>query len=169
MRALHKAAIEFIEQISLQAESAGFSRISGRIIGLLVIEQKPLSFDDLASDLQISRGSVSANTQLLEARRVIRRVSRIGKRKDFFELDPDFPERFLERHLTDQRALRQIAVDTRHKLPDRYKNSKEALHRVEQFCAMAVTATENMLEEWRYLDRKSKNAESVDSAREPHE
>jgi DNA-binding transcriptional regulator GbsR (MarR family) len=76
MNTLYPAAVGFIEQISLLAESAGFPRIGG----LFSVQEEPLSFDELVSLLQISRGSASINTRLLEARSVLRRSCRLGER-----------------------------------------------------------------------------------------
>jgi DNA-binding transcriptional regulator GbsR (MarR family) len=55
----------FIEGMGLYFENQGIPRIGGRMLGLLMIAHWPLSAEDLASILQISRGSVSTNLRLL--------------------------------------------------------------------------------------------------------
>ena len=44
----------------------GFSDVMGRLYGTLLLEPGPLSLDDLAEGLQISKGSVSMNMRALE-------------------------------------------------------------------------------------------------------
>ncbi len=57
----------FIEGMGLYFENQGIPRIGGRMLGLLMIAHWPLSAEDLASILQISRGSVSTNIRILLA------------------------------------------------------------------------------------------------------
>lgn len=78
--------IEFIEKIGLIAQADGLPRIAGRVLGLLVFDGEALAFGDIAGELQVSRGSVSSATRILEERRLIRRTTRPGQRQDFFQL-----------------------------------------------------------------------------------
>lgn len=87
---------EFIDQMGLVAEGEGLSRIAGRIMALLVVEGGPLSFADLAQRLEVSRGSVSTNTRLLERLGVIERVALRGDRQDYFRLATAPYERMLD-------------------------------------------------------------------------
>jgi DNA-binding transcriptional regulator GbsR (MarR family) len=146
---LHPAAVEFIEQLALLAEADGLPRIAGKIVGLLVIGQEPLSFDEIAEQLQVSRGSVSTNTRLLETRGVIRRVSRLGERRDLFEVGPDFLERILEHQLERQRAMRRISSTTRKGLPSTQARAKEALKQLEELNSLLIESTENTLKAWK--------------------
>lgn len=150
---LHPAAVEFIEQLSLIAETDGLPRIAGRIVGFLFIRQEPVSFDEIAERLQVSRGSVSTNTRLLESRGVIRRVSRIGERKDLFETGPDFLERMSEQHLQRQRAVQRFADRARKTLPASYAQTKVALRQLEELNVMLIEATEKTLNTWKKRSR----------------
>lgn len=152
MTTLHPAAVEFIERVSLLAESAGIPRIGGCILGLLVLEESPLSLDDLASRLQASRGSVSVNVRLLETRGVVRRVSRLGERRDLFEIDESFPVRMIERSLEEQRTMHLAATEARRRLPDRYPGAKAALRRIEAFTSISVESMERIVAQWRERD-----------------
>jgi HTH-type transcriptional regulator, glycine betaine synthesis regulator len=44
----------------------GFSDVMGRLYGMLLLHPEPLSLDDLADGLEISKGSVSMNMRALE-------------------------------------------------------------------------------------------------------
>jgi DNA-binding transcriptional regulator GbsR (MarR family) len=149
VKALHPAAVEFIEQLALIAEADGLPRIGGRIVGLLVIRQEPVAFDELVEQLQVSRGSVSTNTRLLESKGVIRRVSRLGERRDLFEVGPDFLERMLHRQLERHRAMQRISSQARKGLPAGQAPAKEALRRLEELSALLLESTEKALATWK--------------------
>lgn len=76
--------IEFIEGLGIAAQEEGMSRISGRIMGLLMFDGGMFSFSDIANELQVSRGSISTNVRMLINRGVIRRAAKPGERLDYF-------------------------------------------------------------------------------------
>ena len=56
-------AIErFIEGFGLLMQQDGLPRIAGRMLALFIVEGGPFSFSELAEKLQVSRGSISTNT-----------------------------------------------------------------------------------------------------------
>lgn len=77
---------DFIEKIGQIAQGEGLPKIAGRAFGLLVFDGAPVSFGDLAKELQVSRGSISSSVRLLEDRGVIKRIGVAGERQDFFQL-----------------------------------------------------------------------------------
>ncbi|QIE45294.1 MarR family transcriptional regulator [Pseudohalocynthiibacter aestuariivivens] len=83
---MQQTRIEFIEKIGLIAQGDGLPRIAGRVLGLLVWGGDAVAFGDIASQLQVSRGSVSTATRILEDRCLVRRVTKPGQRQDFFQL-----------------------------------------------------------------------------------
>jgi len=87
----------FTETLGLILQSEGMPRIAGRLMGLFVLRGGPFSFGELAERLQISRGSVSTNTRLLEDFGILERVSVAGERQDFFRLAPDPYARLIAR------------------------------------------------------------------------
>lgn len=76
----------FIELMAKSAERKGHTPIAGRIIGLLLFDGKPYSFSELATELGVSRGSISSNTRHLIQQGTIQRVEREGDRQDYFEM-----------------------------------------------------------------------------------
>lgn len=143
------AATQFIERLSLFAEGEGLPRIAGRIMGLLIVRQEPVAFDEIASALQISRASVSMNTRLLESRGVIRRVCRLGERRDLFEVVADVPSRLLEGTLRRQRELRDLAAQSLPLLAGSEERARTAIQELARFQNLAIEATERMMSEWR--------------------
>ena len=76
---------DIIHTIGERAERFGFSRIAGQIQGLLFISPEPLSLDDMAAKLEVSKASVSTNIRLLERWRIVKRVYHKGTRKNFYQ------------------------------------------------------------------------------------
>jgi DNA-binding transcriptional regulator GbsR (MarR family) len=68
----------------------GFSKIMGQLYGLLYLSPKPLTLDEMAESLSISKGNVSINIRALERWSMVRQVWIKGDRKDFYEAETDF-------------------------------------------------------------------------------
>jgi len=81
--------LEFIELVGRIVQADGLPRTAGRLLGFLIFEGAPVAFGDLADRLQVSRGSISSSTRMLEEFGLIRRVTKAGERQDFFELEDD--------------------------------------------------------------------------------
>lgn len=68
----------------------GFSEIMGRLYGVLLLHPGPLSLDDLADILQISKGSVSMNMQALERWGMAKEHWVRGERRKYYKAESDF-------------------------------------------------------------------------------
>ena len=95
---LEQIRAEFIEKTGLIAQHDGMPRISGRLFGLLVFTGEAISFGALAEQLQVSRGSISSASRLLEDRGLIKRVAKAGDRQDYFQLE-DNPYQGMMQHI----------------------------------------------------------------------
>jgi DNA-binding transcriptional regulator GbsR (MarR family) len=94
---MDQATIDFIESMGRQFEEDGGPRIAGRLFGFLMVQEEPCSLDDVAEQLQVSKGSASSNARLLEQLGIAERVTRAGDRRDYYRISPDIGERTLER------------------------------------------------------------------------
>jgi DNA-binding transcriptional regulator GbsR (MarR family) len=148
MTSLDPAASSFIERFAVIAEEDGHPRIAGRIAALLILRQEAVPFDELVSSLKISRGSVSTNTRLLEERGIIRRVSRLGERRDLFEIGPDSHMRVFEVALRRQQRLRDLAAETRRQLPPSERKARSALKDIEDFFSIISRSARKSLAQW---------------------
>lgn len=150
----------FIEQMGIIAQSDGLPRISGKILGLFLVEDGPFSFQEIAERLKVSRGSVSTNTRLLENLRVIDRVSKMGQRGDFFQLAEDPYAKLLQG--VSQRMEKSIAVltETRKALPSSWSQSQLRLSDLEQFYSEYLNSTNSLI---RRLQKGAQKPESSDS------
>ena len=52
----------------------GFSRIMGRIYGLLYLSREPLSLDYISEELSVSKGNVSLNIRSLERWNMVKKT-----------------------------------------------------------------------------------------------
>jgi len=80
---------DFIERTGIISQAEGLPRIAGRIFGALIFDGNMVAFGDLATDLQVSRASISTSIRILEERGLVKRASKPGTRGDFFQLAND--------------------------------------------------------------------------------
>ncbi len=63
----------------------GFNRTVGQMYALLVVNQEPLSANDIAEALSISRGNVSMGLKELQSWRLVQTHHVAGDRKDYYK------------------------------------------------------------------------------------
>ncbi len=97
----------FVERSGLIAEREGFSRIAGRIFGLLMLSPTELSLDEIAERLMVSRASVSTEARRLQDHGIVERTSRPGDRKDYYHIAPNHYLRSLEQRF---RTLQEMVA-----------------------------------------------------------
>ena len=83
---------EVIDVIGGSGERFGLNRTAAMLKALLWLTQRPLSLDDMADILEVSKASVSTNIRLLERWKVARRVYNRGDRKNYYEIRGDLWE-----------------------------------------------------------------------------
>jgi len=86
MKTLEDIRNEVINIIGEKAEKFGFSRIAGQLEGLLYLSSTPMSLDEMADRLEVSKASISTNIRLLENWKVVKKVYHRGQRKNFYEM-----------------------------------------------------------------------------------
>ena len=81
----------FIEGMGAASATSGvLSQLQGRIFAVLFLEDHPLSLDDIAESLQLSKSNISINIRGLVEWHLVRRVSVPNSRKDHYEAASDF-------------------------------------------------------------------------------
>lgn len=83
---------ELIDSIGETSERFGMTRVAGLLEGLLILAREPLSLDEMAERLEVSKASVSTNIRVLERWKAVRRVFNRGDRKNYYELRGDLWE-----------------------------------------------------------------------------
>src|SRR5436309_4951811 len=79
----------FVEGMGRYFEQFGLSRIGGRVLGLLMLAEEPLSLDDMATTLSVSRASISTNIRLATASGLAELVTKPGDRRDYYLFTDD--------------------------------------------------------------------------------
>jgi DNA-binding transcriptional regulator GbsR (MarR family) len=88
---IDRARAVFIEGMGAAAATSGvLSQLQGRIFAALFVEDAPLSLDDIATALQLSKSNISINIRGLVEWHLVRRVSVPNSRKDHYEAAADF-------------------------------------------------------------------------------
>lgn len=86
----------------------GFSEVMGRLYGTLLMYPGPLSLDDLAGRLKISKGSVSMNMRALERWGMAKEVWVKGERKKFYRAESDLWQ--VIRNVLNSRERREVQL-----------------------------------------------------------
>jgi DNA-binding transcriptional regulator GbsR (MarR family) len=146
MKKTHEDAIsEFVERLGLIAQADGIPRIAGRIMGLLVIHGGPFSFAELAEQLEVSRGSISTNTRLLEHLGIIERVAKRGERQDFFQIRSEPYIELMRGHLGRMHKAAEVVAEAQSKLPDDWKEPQKRLTELRDFYRTMIERIEPMV------------------------
>lgn len=75
----------FIEALGLHFEDkAGFPRIGGRMLGLLMLASKPLALGSIAELLKVSPASVSTNIRHFHAKGLVEEIGLPGDRRHYY-------------------------------------------------------------------------------------
>ncbi len=138
----------FIEQMGLVAQADGLPRIAGRLMGLMVIEGGPFSFGQLSDRLQVSRGSISTNTRLLENLGVIERVAHAGERQDYFQLAPSPYAQLLKGVVQRMSKAHKLVTTTQKTLPKEMKSAKSRLEDLGEFYRIAIENTQSIIKKF---------------------
>jgi DNA-binding transcriptional regulator GbsR (MarR family) len=88
---------EFARFAGELAESLSFNRSIGQIFGLLYLSDTPLSLDDIALRLGMSKGNASINMRYFESWGAVKPVAVSGTRRDHYEAYRNLKELALRR------------------------------------------------------------------------
>jgi DNA-binding transcriptional regulator GbsR (MarR family) len=137
----------FIENMGIYFEGYGVPRIGGRILGLLLIAQEPLSAERIASILKVSRASISTNFRILMTSGLAEKVTYPGDRTTYFV----FPESGLEKTLLVEiqgiSALKQLVQQGLNALPDS-DSARMRMQEMADWADFLVELYQKALGEW---------------------
>ena len=138
-----KVEEKFIEQMGIIAQADGLPRIAGRLMGFMVLKVGPFSFSDLAEHLNVSRGSISTNTRLLENMGVIERVAKPGDRQDYFQLSNEPYSKLLQGLTYRMDKAETIVRETQKTLAD--KKARQRLRELADFYHGLIGAYQKLI------------------------
>lgn len=136
---LEPAHERFVEQLGLLWESQGLSRIAGRVLGFLTLQDGPRNLDDIAGALAVSKGSVSHEARQLQQLNLVERVpAGPGDRRDYYVVRSDLPLTVLEHRARELDNL-AIALEQALALPETPAVVTERLARFARFHRRVVS------------------------------
>jgi DNA-binding transcriptional regulator GbsR (MarR family) len=148
---MHPAVQRFVEEVGLLWEQDGLPRTAGKIVALLIVEDREFDLEELAGRLQVSRGSVSTNTRLLESHGVLRRTSRPGDRRTYYQATGEYGRRF-EKALERLGHLVAVIERTREELPPDMERGRARLAEMQGFFEFVLPRARAVLEDWSRLN-----------------
>jgi len=88
------------------------NRVGGQIYALLFLSEEPLSLDDIAERLAVSKSNVSINIRMLEEFSLVRQVWVKGSRKDYYAAERVYPKKVIKDFLEKIRRTLTDAITT---------------------------------------------------------
>lgn len=88
------------------------NKVGGQIYALLYLNDDPLSLDEIAERLHISKSNISINIRLLEDMQLVRKVWVKGSRKDYYSAERTYPKKVLSNFLEKIQRTIQEAITT---------------------------------------------------------
>ena len=158
---MDEAVQQFVERMGLICEKEGMARSAGRIFALLLMSERPYSLDELADELQVSKASVSTNARMLESLGFIQRVTSLGDRRDFYQVEDDPWERMLRVAQTRWRDMVTVFAEAQAKLPADRAAGRARMRDAERFHRLLIEGSEGLLADWRALRDTDGPAEDV--------
>lgn len=139
----------FIESIGLLYQRSGSTRIAGRIYAALLLAEGPLSIDEIASLLLVSRASVSTNARLLSSLGLIERTSLPGDRRDYYVYARNMAERRAEAIIVILGDLLRHFEGGLRAVDDSHRAAYRRLEEMIDFCDFMQQRFNGLIDEWR--------------------
>ena len=139
--------MEYVEEFAHALETTGsMSRTAGRILAFLLTDDQPhRSLQELTAELGVSKGSVSTNTRVLIAQRMIRRVPVAGSRMEHYGLVPGGVMAMLAAAAESARHFSDLAARGQKLLGRSVTPGKAALRDLEQVHGWLADAIDDLL------------------------
>jgi DNA-binding transcriptional regulator GbsR (MarR family) len=147
--ALTSEKTRFIEGMGRYFEQFGISRIGGRILGLLMLAEDPLSLDDMATTLSVSRASISTNIRLITASGLAELVTKPGDRRDYYRFTDDAWGHSLNIELKSLLPLRRMAARALAALEPDDQMARAQLEDLVDFCDFFIEEHHRIIARWR--------------------
>ena len=146
---------QFIERMGLAMDRLGLTRTFGRVFGLLMVADEPLSLDDMVERLRVSKASVSINARSCEEFGLARRVGKRGDRRDYYELTPGSFEEMVARRIKAIDAFVLLANEGLAAVDKDNERARTRLEKMRDFYQFFLTELDTLLERWQERARRN--------------
>ena len=150
----------FIQQMGGYFENSGVPPIGGRILGLLMIAHEPLSAEDIASILNVSRASISTNFRVLAAAGLAERFTSHADRTTYYSFPDTAWEQALVLGARRAQVFKRIVEDGLAAMPESDSARWHLLRGVE-YADQCIEFFQRQIEEWRTLHQKAAPVKKV--------
>jgi predicted transcriptional regulator len=152
----------FVGEMGLTFEADGFTRIGGRLFGHLLLSAHPLSLDEIAEALHVSKASVSTDARRLLEKGVVERSGRPGDRRDYWQIAPDFFASLMQHRVERWRRLNVLVGELRRRTPNPTAAIRDRLRYMEDVYEYVSERVDGALESW-----QARRARRIRRARKP--
>lgn len=138
---------QFIENMGLHFEDYGVPRIGGKILGLLLVSNRPVTPEEMSEVLQVSRSSISTNLRTLLMIGLAERISLPGERSDFYVFSDEGWETTMEMKLEGIQSLAEMAEEGLQGLEDDHPG-QERLKEILEWTRLVESTFEALIKKW---------------------
>ncbi len=156
---------EFIESIGGYFSQYGLPSIAGRLMGLMMVTDRPLSLDDMAGSLGVSRASVSTNIRMIKAIGFVEQVSIPNDRRDYYRVSSDPWGASLRANIVGMDAIADIARRGLLVIRQQDGLARERVEELLEFGDFYMQEERGVLERWR--ERRQRRLAHQFEANEP--
>jgi hypothetical protein len=149
---MDQACARFMDDLGHLYARFGLSVTFGRAFALLLLSDQPISLDELALQLTVSKSAVSVAARELERVGVARRLSTPGSRRVLYEADDDMLPLFQAQFARVRLALPVFQAAESCASPGRAKQRLRDMVELHEFW---LTEAEGILERWRQRSRRT--------------
>jgi DNA-binding transcriptional regulator GbsR (MarR family) len=139
----------FVEAMGLLYERQGVPRIGGRMMGLFLISDEPLSPERIAELLKVSRASVSTNMRIFTNTGICDDVSVPGDRRHYYVMREDAFARHLESNMGNLRKLIELCRGALGAAPPGRSAARRRLQEAVAYCEFIEKEIAATLARWR--------------------
>ncbi|WP_249863025.1 GbsR/MarR family transcriptional regulator [Paenibacillus konkukensis] len=170
-RTMHFAPQSFAEvkqyvsnHMSLLLEADGHSPLVGRILALLLFATEPVSLQEIAEQLKVTRAAVSVHIRSMERNALCHKVATSNDRKNYYYISDDVDLsaiRAFKDRITATRSMVDTALTACDMLPDVHPEEMEAHDLLKRrFCEFAalsdllMSQLEELEEKWKVMKQQ---------------
>ncbi|MCB0291424.1 MAG: MarR family transcriptional regulator [Calditrichaeota bacterium] len=152
MSAADRIKEDMLQDFAEAYRSFGLSKLMGRVVALLIFSPLPLSLDEIAAELEMSKGPISQITRRLSDHHLIRKIWKPGSRKDYYEIQPEiFENAFRNNFLLTQkntRIAKKLKDDIAQANDPELSSLRQRIDEMERFYEIMEKHFQNFLDEW---------------------
>ena len=159
---LSPAKLQFIEDVGLYFQQYGLALIGGRVLGLLMLAERPLTLDAMATTLGVARSSISTNIRVSVRGGMVDRASFPGDRRDYYRFASNTWDSATRVGIESLLRLRRIADRGLTAMAPVDQLARDRLTELADFCEFMTAEQQASLERWR--ERRGTAAQTAISA-----